>query len=268
MGKRESIGVNFMKKFFIFLFLYIFFLSSVSAQDLRFVQITDVRYSTENNNLTKVIKDVNKKSDIDFVVFTGDNIQSVDKKNLKDFILEAKKLKYPFYILIGDKDVNKYKDLSKKQYAFILKKNLKNYKNTDTNYIFEKKGVVFFVGDGAKDVIPSTNGYFKENVLEWLDANLALYQNKNVIILQHFPVITPVDKESYVTLKPEKYIEILNNNKNVKAIVSGHFGVNKEIIVDGVSHISTAPAPSYRIIDIIDCNSENPTIWAEVYRVE
>ena len=259
-----------MKKFLVFLFIFLIYTSNAFAKDLRFVQITDVRYSKQDNSetLKKVIKDVNEQRDVSFVVFTGDNIQKTDEQDLKDFIAEAKKLKRPFYVIIGDKDVNKHKGLSKKDYQKILKKKLINCRTKDINYTFEKEGVVFFVVDGAKDVIPGTNGYFKDDVVEWVDANLDLYPNKNIVILQHFPLIPPEENENYVTFKPQKYLEVLNKHSNVKAVISGHFGVNKEESVNGVAHITTAPAPSYRIIDILDCTSNNPTIWAEVVEVK
>ena len=259
-----------IRKFLSFLILYFVTTSFVMAGDIRFAQITDVRYSKtdKNNTLSKVIKDINKQKNIDFVIFTGDNIQKVSAEYLEDFLKTAKKLKKPFYVVIGDKDVNKYKDLSKKEYAKILKKRLPNYKHEDTNYVFEKGGVVFFVVDGSKDVIPSTNGYYKENVIEWVDANLDLYPKKNVIIFQHFPLIPPSNNENYMTYKPEQYLDVIKKHNNVKAVISGHFGVNKEETKDGVLHISTAPIPYYRIIDIIDCTSSNPTVWAEVKEVK
>lgn len=259
-----------IKKVFSLLFVYLIFCTTVFAKDLRFVQITGVRYSKEHNSetLKKVIDDVNKQKDVDFVVFTGDNIERPDVKNLKDFILAAKKLNKPFYVLIGDKDVNKHKDLGKKDYQQILRRKVANIKSKDINYTFEKEGVVFFVVDGAKDVIPSSNGYFKDNVVEWVDANLDLYPNKNVVILQHFPLIPPEENENYATFKPQKYLEVLKKHNNVKAVISGHFSVNKEETVDGIVHISTAPVPCYRIIDILDCTSDNPSIWAEIIEVK
>ena len=183
-------------------------------------------------------------------------------------IIEVKKLRKPLYIVIGDKDVNKHKDLSKKEYAKIMKDNLSITKDGYINYEFEKNGVVFLVVDGAKDVIPGTNGYFKDDTVKWIESKLDLYPDKNVVILQHFPLIPPKENESYMTLKTENYMELLKTHKNVKAVISGHFGVNKEEIVDGITHITTAPAPNYRIIDIIDCTSPNLTIWAEVREVE
>lgn len=259
-----------MKKFLSVLFITLFFVSNVFARDLRFVQITDVRYSKTNNAdiLNKIIKDVNKQKNVDFVVFTGDNLNKPSQENLEDFVKQIKKLKKPVYILIGDRDVNRHKDLSKKQFMTYLKKKLPNYKNEDINYIFERGGILFFVADGAKDVIPSTMGYYKDDVIEWLDANLDLYPQKNVIILQHFPIVPPENKENYITFKGDKYVEMLSNHKNVKAVIAGHFGVNKEETVNGIVHISTAPAPYYRIIDINDCTSQNPEIWAQVKEVQ
>lgn len=259
-----------MKKLFVLLLMSFICTTAAFAKDLRFIQITDVRYSKQNNSdvLKNVIKDVNKQKNVDFVVFTGDNIERPDVNILKDFLLEAKKLHKPFYVIIGDKDVNKHKNLSKNEYQAILKKKLPNCKTKDLNYVFERNGVVFLVVDGAKDVIPGTNGYYKDDVVSWVDTNLNLYSKKNVIILQHFPLIPPENNEGYITFKPQKYLDVIQRHNNVKAVVTGHFGVNKEETVNGIIHITTAPAPNYRIIDIIDCTSANPSVWAEVINVE
>lgn len=259
-----------MKKLLGLLLVYVLFASNVMARDIRFVQITDVRYSKQNNSemLQNVIKDVNRQKNVDFVVFTGDSLEKPDLQILKDFVSEAKHLRRPFYVVIGDKDVNKYKGLSKKEFQAYLKKKLPNYKTADLNYTFEKSGMVFMVADGAKDVIPSTNGYFKDDVVEWVDANLDLNYNKNVIILQHFPLTEPEENESYRTFKPQNYLDVIKKHNNVKAVISGHFGINKEVTEDGVVHISTAPLPYYRIIDVLDCTSKQPVLWAEVRQVK
>ena len=252
-----------MKKFLALVLLYTIFLTSAQAKDMRFIQVSDARYykDGEHETLTSVIKDINKQKDVNFVIFTGDVISKPDRADLKSFIKKADKLYKPYYLALGDKDVNKHKKLSKKEYVKLVKNHVKH---KSTNYVFESDGVVFFVVDGAKDVFPSTMGYYKEDTLEWLDKNLGLYPDKNVIILQHFPLIPPKDMETYMTYKPEKYLEVIAKHKNVKAVISGHYGVNKEKTVDGVVHLSTAPAPYYRIIDVTDCDSQNPTIWSVV----
>ena len=254
-----------IKKITEFILLLSFLTLPSYAKDMRFVQISEAKYcAIKNNNLLdKVIQDVNKQKNIDFVIFTGDNIEKPNKENLSAFVSATKKLKVPCYVVIGDKDVNKHKDLSKKQYAKYLKRHMRKYRQDSPNYVFEKHGVIFMIVDGSKDVIPSTNGFYKDDVLEWVDANLDLYSKKTIIIFQHFPLIPPDNKESYITYKPEKYLEILKKHKNVKAVISGHFGVDKEITADGILHISSDSFPKYRIIDILDYDTKNPTIWAE-----
>lgn len=240
-------------------------ISAVQAKDLRFAQISDIRYSESNSETLKaVIKEINDTKDVKFTVFTGDNINKPSISELESFLKEAKKLKTPFYIVLGDKDVNKLKHLSKAEYIEVIKKNVRKYKPETPSYTFEKDGVIFIVADGSKDVIPSTNGYYRDDVLTMIDTELAKYPDKNVIILQHFPVIPPSNKESYFTYKAENYINTLKKHENVKAIISGHFGVNSEQNQDGVVHITTAGTPYYRIIDILDCETSNPTIWAQL----
>ena len=259
-----------MKKFLGLFLIYLIFSASCQAKDLRFVQVTDTRFSknSENQILEKVVKDINKQHDVQFVIFTGDNINKPDKNDLIAFLDEAKKLNCPFYIVIGDHDVNKHKNLSKIEYIKTVKKHVRKYEPKSPNYTFEKDGVVFITADGSKDVIPGTTGYYKEDVLKWLDSEMSLYPDKNVIIFQHFPIVPPAEKETYYTFKPESYMKILANHRNVKAVIAGHFGVNKEETVNGVTHISTAPAPYYRIIDILDCETSNPTIWAQLKEVK
>jgi hypothetical protein len=118
------------------------------------------------------------------------------------------------------------------------------------------------VVDGSRDIVPTSVGYYKDDVLNRVDTNLEKYKKKNVIILQHFPLIAPDGQEA--TFNPEKYLGILKQHNNVKAVVSGSKYGNSEKELDGVIHISTAPFPNYRVIDIADTETDNPTVWAEI----
>ena len=254
-----------MKNFLSLCLLLLLSVPASIAKDMKFAQITDVKYNEKNSeNIQKVVNEINKQKDIEFVVFTGDNISKPSKQDLKAFLKQVKKLNCPFYVVIGDKDVNKRKDLSKLQYSKFINKNVFGYKPKTPNYTFQKNGVVFVVLDGAKDVIPSTIGYYKEDAMIWLENILKEKQNKNVIIFQHFPVVPPFEKETYNTFKSEEYLQLISRYKNVKAVIAGHYGVNSEKNVDGVVHISTAPVPTYRVIDLVDYETNNPTIWADV----
>lgn len=259
-----------MKKLLTLFFMFAFSLLSASADNIRFAQISDVRFNSlqDENLLKKVITDINKQKGIEFVIFTGDNINKPSKEDLEGFLAEAKRLNCPFYIVLGDKDVNKLKEMSKAEYLKIVKKHVRKYKHLEPNYVFEKNGVIFIVADGSKEVIPSTNGFYKENVVDFVENNLDLYKENNVIIFQHFPLIPPSNREAYYTFRPENYLKILDSHQNVKAIISGHFGVNSELNLNGVAHITTSGLPYYRVIDIIDCETKTPTIWAELRKSE
>lgn len=259
-----------MKKFLSLFLTFLFFVSAVQAKNLRFVQISDARFSDASDNIVfkKAIDEINRQKDVEFVVFTGDNISKPSEELLKSFLSEAKKLDCPFYIVLGDKDVNKLKNLSKSEYISVIRKNVRKYKQEKPNYIFEKDGIIFAVVDGSKDVIPGTNGYYKDDVLTWLDGELSNYSKNPVFIFQHFPIIPPSDKETYYTFKPENYMAILAKHKNVKGIFAGHFGVNSEKEVNGIIHITTAGLPYYRIIDLMDYETPNLTIWAQLKEVQ
>ena len=118
-----------MKRFLSLFFAFLFCLTTAQAKDLRFVQVSDARFSNESNNIfQKTIEDINKQKDVEFVVFTGDNIAKPSPEILESFLEEAKKLNCPFYIALGDKDVNKLKSMSKADYFKIVRKNVRKYK--------------------------------------------------------------------------------------------------------------------------------------------
>jgi len=258
-----------MKKLLLLIsFLFLTTLSAISA-DMRIIQVDELLYSASKESSTKnfenLINRINKEKNVDFIVFSGDNLAKTGKDNLKSFIKKAKSLKYPYYIVLGSKDISKQKDFGKKEYAEYLKKKVKTHKKFNSpNYVFEKNRLVFIVVDGSKEVIPTPMGYYRDDVLNWLDDQLYKYKDKKVIILQHYPIIPPAKKENLYTYKADEYLELLSRYSNVKAIISGHFGVNNEQTFNGVLHISTAKAPTYRIIDIIDFETEAPTFWSTI----
>ena len=255
-----------MKKFLgIFLLFFITTTSAFSAE-MRFVQVDGALYNNASNTqFEKLIEKINAEKNIKFVVFTGNNISKSNDEILKSFLKKAKKLKSPYYVVLGQKDVYKQKGLSKEEYVKILNKKAKAHRRIKSpNYVFTKNKVVFIVADGSKEFMPSPIGYYRENVLLWLDEQLDKYEDKNVVILQHYPIIPPAKKETYYTYKADEYLQLLSEHKNVKAVISGHFNVNNEQMKDGILHISTQNAPAYRVIDILDYETENPQFWSVI----
>ena len=255
-----------MKKLISLLTLFLLGTTTVFCADMRFVQVDGALYnSASSERFEALIQKINSEKDVDFVVFTGNNISKPCEYELKSFLKSAKKLNTPFYVVLGQKDVNKQKNLSKKEYMQIVRKNVRSHKRIfEPNYVFKKNNIVFIVADGSKDVIPTASGYYKEDVILWLDDKLDDYADKKVVILQHYPIVAPIKKETHYTYKADEYLKLLTEHKNVKALIAGHFGVNKEEFVDGILHISTKNAPVYRVIDILDYETENPTFWSTI----
>jgi Icc protein len=255
-----------MKK--IFGLVIVFFITCISAisADMRFIQVDGALFNSNTpEHFDKLINKINNEKEVKFIVFTGNNISKPNQEELKIFLSKAKKLKRPFYVILGQKDVNLKKGLGKKDYMRIVRKNNFAHRNMHSpNYIFNKKDIIFIVADGSKEVIPTPIGYYREDVILWLDEKLDDYKDKNVIILQHYPIIPPANKETHYTYKADEYLKLLSEHKNVKAVISGHFDVNKEQEVNGILHISTKNAPIYRVIDILDYETENPTFWSTI----
>ena len=256
-----------MFKYWSFLIVFLFTVLTGSCADFRFVQVDNTMFSQSDEKsiikLNNTVDKINKLRDVEFVVFSGNNIKKPNKNELEGFLKIANQLDAPYYLILGNKDINKRKEFGKSEYLKVVSKKNKAHKKIQfANYVIEKRGLIFVVVDGSKEFISTSIGYYNPQTLEWLDKILTKYENKNVVILQHFPIIPPSNRETHYTFKPEQYLNLLSKHNNVKAVVSGHFNVNKEVDVAGIKHISTKDAPSYRIIDIIDYETDRPAFWS------
>lgn len=227
----------------------------VNAENLKFIQVTDV-HLTQNNKgyLEELVSDLNKKySDLDFVIFTGDNIDNANVEDLKTFLSIIKELKFKKYVIMGNHDVFKSHGLDKKLYMSLVKKELGSYHSNKPNYVFKDKDVVFITMDGVKEVIPGPNGYYREEELNWLDKQLDKYKNNKVVIVQHFPLIV-TDSKMHKLYRRDDYMEMLKNHNNVIGIISGHYHKNIEENLNGIYNIATMKFDNeneyYKVIEI------------------
>lgn len=272
-----------MKKFFTLFVIIVAFLITIPksfAENIKFVQVTDAHMAKNSEFSQRVLKatveDINKQADISFVVFTGDNINYAEEEDLKIFAKIVKKLKVPYYIVIGNHDVYKTNGMSKTRYLQILRESNHLIRQKNPNYKFRKKGFVFLIVDGAKEVIPGPAGYFKKDTLAWLDKMLSKNKRKTVVIFQHFPIEYPEGAsgrlKTHKTYKVENYKDIIEKHDNILAIVSGHLHTNGENMKNGVYHISTpsllAMPHSYKIIDIVTTKDFSPIIYTQLRDVE
>ena len=257
-----------MKKLLILSFILLNTVLSASARDIRFIQVAEAQYSpATKEKLVRCVNDINTLKNVDFVVFSGDNISAARKEYLKEFLKEVKKLKFPVYIVIGDRDVSKEKGLNKETYREETFKTLGFGQSFKPNYKFKKGEIVFLVADGAKEFVTAENGYYKQDTLDWLNKQLTKNKDKKVIIIQHFPIIKG-EISANNTYKAELYKEMLAKHTNVEAIIAGHFKKNSEQVIDGVNHIIS---PSYSITGeykIFDIPEGSDTIYTQLRHVD
>ncbi|MCQ2755030.1 MAG: metallophosphoesterase [bacterium] len=242
-----------MKKLLILLTLLVL-CAPTYAKNIRFIQATDVHMTQKSADYVKnFIDDINKNySDIDFLMFSGDNINRADIRDLDLFLDIVKKAKPTVYVIPGNHDLYLQNDLGNVKYMSEVRKKLGFYHSSKPNYIFKKKGVIFITMNGVKEVIPSPNGYYRENELKWLDKKLTQYKNKKVVIIQHFPLLD-TNVKGHNLYKKDQYYEVLKKHDNVIAIVAGHYHRNQEEMQDGVYHILTqqfSHGKAYKIIEI------------------
>ena len=254
------------------------------AKEIKFIQITDSHFASSSKEYTqreveaaggvlqKTIADINSIPDVDFVVFTGDNIDQASEPDLKCFIAIANKLNVPYYMVIGNHEVFKSQKFDKKEYMKIVRKYSNNCRPKGANYEFEKKGFVFLVVDGAKEVIPGPAGYYKKDTLKWLDKELTHYKHSDVIILQHFPIVEPCYNRTHTTYNIKEYQAVLDKHKNVIAIFSGHYHTNGENKKDGIYHVSTpalVESPhNYKVVEIEVKGKHDSQVYTQLRHAE
>ena len=89
------------KKFLIVLGL-VFIANNNASADIRFIQVAESSVSTSNaTQLKQCVRDINTIKDVDFVVFTGDNILNAKKENLRTFLKTIRWINAPVIIAIN-----------------------------------------------------------------------------------------------------------------------------------------------------------------------
>lgn len=228
----------------LFLLVFMMACSSVFAKTLNFAIVSDVHYKasidleqTESAKaLDGLIARINENK-YDFVVFLGDNIDKSKVNELESFLTVLQKLKTPYYLVMGDKDVHKISGIDKRDYVKIVAKYNKNQKKTGNNYVFyPSNDVAMIVLDSVSSGMPTTHGVVSKKTLVWLDETLKANANKKVLIFQHVPYFAPYEKPSYEILEKQEYKAILTKHNNVFAVVSGHYHVEFAKIDNGVVH--------------------------------
>lgn len=249
---------------------------SASGNNITFAQISDAHYSSAQTNtsyrltaesgelLSDAILQINEIPDVNFVMFTGDMINTPYQKELMKFLTYANQLRYPWYAVFGNHDICIGGYLTKKLYLEILNSHNKDFVFSKPYYSFSpKKGYKVIALDSTIDTKVTANGQIDEAQLKWLDKELSRSKNDVVLIFIHGPFIEPIHSSNHTILNANEVLKALNKYKNPIAIFSGHYHTTKITQAGNVLHVSTPSLVSYpnafRIIKI--CNQKNKVLF-------
>ena len=252
-----------------------------AASSLKFANISDVHFYTGDDNtsyklraesdklLDDAIAQVNETPNINFVMFTGDQIDKSFEKELRAFLPHAQKLNYPWYIAFGNHDTCIGGYLTPEVYLNMVH-------NANPNFEFKKPYYSFTPQKGYKVIVLDTiirdrltsNGNISEEQLKWLDNELDEAKKDTVLIFMHVPVIEPFASASHMLLNSNEVRTVIEKHKNPIAVFQGHYHAAKITQHDNVLYISTPALVSYpnafRIIKVT--NQRKKVVFDIEYR--
>ncbi|MGE5352507.1 MAG: PQQ-binding-like beta-propeller repeat protein [Acidobacteriota bacterium] len=188
------------------------------AQPFKFGWITDIHIGSPNAEeyLKQVVADINKRSDIEFVIASGDIAEKGQSGELEQAkgILDGLRVKY--YIVPGNHDT-KWSDNGLLKFNELW---------GGDRFSFDFNGIRFI---GMNSGIPwrGGGGHFAVEDLKWLDGELQKVDKKQEIIFcAHHPLNEEVDN----------WFEITNRlrNYNIKLVMLGHGHANKVFNFNGI----------------------------------
>ncbi len=283
--KKESL---FSKAFNFFATLLVaYFIGSqvigAAGNNLKFAQISDVHLSvTEKNTSYKMlehsknlledaIKQVDSSTGLDFVMFTGDQINEPKSSQLMEFISVAKELRVPWYIAFGNHDVDFDGKFTKSDYLKIVGAHNLNFSEQSPYYSFKpKKGFKVIVLDTMITNRVTANGEITNEQLDWLDKEVKdTPKNDVLVVFSHVPVLEPYSSDSHKLLNDTEVLKSLYAYNRPIIWLSGHYHASK-VIQDGkLLFISSPSLCSYpNAFRIVNVNSQKDKIIVDLYYKE
>lgn len=252
---------------------------SASGNNLTFAQISDAHYSSAQTNtsyrltaesgelLQDAISQVNETPDVDFVMFSGDMVNTPYQKELTKFLTYANQLHAPWYAVFGNHDICIGGYLSKKVYLDMLNSHNKNFNFSKPYYAFSpKKGYKVIGLDSIIDNRITANGEIPSEELKWLDKELAKSKHDTVLIFMHHPLVEPLHSESHKVLNADEVLSVINKYKNPIAIFSGHYHTTKIKQIGNVLYVSTPSLVSYpNAFRIVKVNNQKNKVIFDIY---
>lgn len=278
--KKESMLSRAISGMFTIILAGVMFygLQCYSANDLKFVQVSDVHFSTKNANTTfkltgespKLLDDaiaqINEIPDVNFVMFSGDLIDKPFEKELQAVLPHVEALKYPWYTLFGNHDVCVGGYLTKSLYYDIIAAHNENFNFKKPYYSFvPQKGYKVIVLDTIIDTRITSNGNIYPEELKWLEEELDNSKKDVVLIFMHVPIIEPFPSEGHRLLNAGEVQTIIEKHKNPIGVFQGHYHASKITQKDNVLYVNTPALVSYpNAFRVVSIKNEKKKVVFEI----
>ena len=267
--KKESFGTKVVN-FILTIALACFIGSQVSPaanNNLRFAQISDAHFSSYENDtsykmlsesgniLDDAIAQINTSGAYDFVIFTGDLINTPKVSELELFLKHANNLVYPWYAIDGNHDIGIDGPLTKKKFMSVIGQTNSRMKGENIYYTFSpKKGYYVICLDSIIDYKITTNGEISEEQLNWLQKELDKHKKDTIILCTHAPIIEPFSSPNHKIINEYEVRRVLKSHKNPIIVLQGHYHAarlrqeNNMLIISCPSLVSFPNA--FRVINV------------------
>lgn len=250
--------------------------------NLRIAQISDAHFSSyEQNTSYKMLEDsaallddaimqVNTSGAYDFVIFTGDLINTPKVSELENFLSHAKRLVYPWYAIDGNHDICIDGPLTKTKFMSVIGKNNSNMKQNNIYYAFTpKRGYRVICLDSIIDNKITTNGRISQEQLEWLQNELNTYKKETIVLCTHVPVMEPYSSSNHKMENEYELKRVLRTHKNPVIVLQGHYHAARLVQNENMLVISCPSLVSFpNAFRVININTGKSKVKVDVFLKE
>jgi outer membrane protein assembly factor BamB/Icc-related predicted phosphoesterase len=226
------------------IFLFLIFITNLLPQGYKYAWITDLHIGAPNadSDLLKVVNDINQRTEIEFVVATGDIAEKGRDEELERSKEILDKLEVPYYIIPGNHDT-KWSESGLTTFEYLWGDTKFYFDHKDSRHIGINSGIPWRGGGGH--VAPEDLGWLNE-VVE------STPSTQEIIFYIHHPLNDDTDNWFKVT-------NILRNKKLI-AVLVGHGHANKLLDFNGIPGAmgrSTLSRPKFAGYTLVENKSDS-----------
>lgn len=255
--------------------------------ELRFAQISDIHISVLGNHhdllsgesagfLRRTVAQLNQVGDLDFVLITGDLLDTAHPEELVRFQEIIGHLNRPYYVIPGNHDISSDGDgLSRLEFARRFNPQLEARAAAEGQPGYWSVAVAPAVQLIGLDSVRTEDwgGVIDAVQLAWLENELAGLNQKLVILAVHHPLhqLAPVDTHphwtNFVCDNGPQLLALLDRYPQVKLVLTGHHHLTRADRVGGRLHLACPALAGYPCAyRDLHLARESPDAWRITWR--